>query len=92
MNTNRQAAPRGASSRKIALAAGILYLLTFVSIPTLAIYGSVKSANYILGTGPDTSAIIGGIPSRVAGGLLPSSRCRPRVPEHALADWVTASR
>jgi hypothetical protein len=50
-----------ARSRKIALAAGVLYLLTFVSIPTLAIYGPVKSPNYILGAGPDTSAIIGGI-------------------------------
>jgi hypothetical protein len=49
------------SSRKIALLAGILYVLTFVSIPTLAIYGPVKSANYILGAGPDTSAVIGGI-------------------------------
>jgi Domain of unknown function (DUF4386) len=47
--------------RKTSLAAGVLYLLTFVSIPTLAIYGPVKSANYILGAGPDTSAIIGGI-------------------------------
>jgi len=49
------------SQRKISLAAGALYLLTFVSIPTLAIYGPVKGANYILGAGPDTSAIIGGI-------------------------------
>jgi hypothetical protein len=49
------------SQRKISLTAGLLYLLTFVSIPTLAIYGPVKSANYILGAGPDTSAIIGGI-------------------------------
>lgn len=49
------------SHRKIALVAGIFYLLTFVSIPTLAIYSSVKSANYILGAGPDTPAIIGGI-------------------------------
>jgi Domain of unknown function (DUF4386) len=49
------------SLRKTSLIAGVLYLLTFVSIPTLAIYGPVKSANYILGTGPDTSAIIGGI-------------------------------
>jgi hypothetical protein len=47
--------------RKTALIAGVLYLLTFVSIPTLFIYGSVKSANYILGAGPDTAAIIGGI-------------------------------
>ena len=49
------------SSRKIALTAGLLYLLTFVSIPTLALYGQVKSANYIIGAGPDTAVIIGGI-------------------------------
>jgi hypothetical protein len=60
-NTARQSAATMAWSRKISLTAGVLYLLTFVSIPTLAIYGSVKSANYILGAGPDTSAIIGGI-------------------------------
>ncbi len=47
--------------RKTALVAGVLYLLTFVSIPTLFIYSPVKSANYILGAGPDTAAIIGGI-------------------------------
>lgn len=47
--------------RKISLTAGLLYLLTFVSIPTLSIYSSVKSANYILGAGPDTPAVIGGI-------------------------------
>jgi len=47
--------------RKTALVAGVLYLLTFVSIPTLFIYGPVKSANYIIGAGPDTAAIIGGI-------------------------------
>jgi len=39
----------------------VLYLLTFVSIPTLAMYGPVKGANYILGAGPDTGAIFGGI-------------------------------
>jgi len=60
-NTGRQAATPMPWSRKISLAAGVLYLLTFVSIPTLAIYGPVKSANYILGAGPDTPAIIGGI-------------------------------
>jgi hypothetical protein len=37
--------------RKTALVAGVLYLLTFVSIPTLFLYGQVKSANYILGAG-----------------------------------------
>jgi len=60
-NTDRQSATTMAWSRKIALTAGVLYLLTFVSIPTLAIYGPVKSTNYILGAGPDTAAIIGGL-------------------------------
>ncbi len=49
------------SHRKTSLAAGVLYLLTFVSIPTLALYGPVKGANYILGAGPDTGATFGGI-------------------------------
>jgi hypothetical protein len=60
-NSNRAAAFGQPPSRKTALLAGLLYLLTFVSIPTLSIYGPVKSANYILGSGPDTSAVIGGI-------------------------------
>ena len=47
--------------RKTSLVAGVLYLLTFVSIPTLAMYGPVKGANYVLGAGPDTGAIFGGI-------------------------------
>ena len=49
------------SNRKTAMAAGVLYLITFVSIPTLALYRSVHGPNYILGPGPDTSVIIGGI-------------------------------
>lgn len=60
-NSNRHTATTMASSRKVALAAGLLYLLTFVSIPTIALYGQVKGANYILGAGPDTAAIIGGV-------------------------------
>lgn len=49
------------SHRKVSRAAGILYVLTFVSIPTLALYRPVKGANYVLGSGSDTSAIVGGI-------------------------------
>lgn len=49
------------SHRRISTIAGALYLLTFVSIPTLALYGPVKGATYILRSGPDTAAIIGGI-------------------------------
>ena len=47
--------------RKISLTAGILYLITFVSIPTLALYTQVKGGSYILSPGPDTAAIIGGV-------------------------------
>ena len=47
--------------RKISLTAGILYLLTFVSIPTLALYSQAKSQNYIVSPNSDTSAIVGGI-------------------------------
>jgi hypothetical protein len=47
--------------RKTALVAGVLYLLTFVSIPTLFLYGAVKGANYIVGAGPDTAVIVGAI-------------------------------
>ena len=62
-NTYSRSAERGpmSSLRKTSLVAGILYLLTFVSIPTLSIYSQVKGADYIVGSGPDTPAIIGGI-------------------------------
>ena len=49
------------SHRKISLTAGLLYLLTFVSIPTLSLYSGVKGANYILGGSSDASAIVGAI-------------------------------
>ena len=47
--------------RKTALVAGVLYLLTFVSIPTLALYGPVHDAKYVVGAGPDTGVIVGAI-------------------------------
>jgi uncharacterized protein DUF4386 len=47
--------------RKTALVAGALYVLTFVSIPTLGLYVSVHDPNYILGSGPDTAVLVGGI-------------------------------
>jgi len=49
------------SNRKSSLAAGVLYLLTFVSIPTIVLYNTLRDPNYILGTGPDTGIIIGAI-------------------------------
>ena len=41
--------------------AGIFYLLTFVSIPTLALYSAVLAPGYVLGEGPDTAALVGGV-------------------------------
>ena len=49
------------SLRRTSLTAGVLYIITFVSIPTLFLYGPAKDANYILGIGPDTQVLIGGI-------------------------------
>ena len=62
-NSNRKRTERVlmSSLRKTSLVAGILYLLTFVSIPTLALYSQVKGANYIIGSRMDTPVIIGGI-------------------------------
>ena len=62
VNTHRQGAATIDSSRKTALAAGILYLLTFVSMPIGFLYSAILSdPNYIVGSGPDTAVIIGGI-------------------------------
>ena len=49
------------STRKTSLAAGVLYLLTFVSIPTLFLYGPVRETGYILGPGPDTRVFVGAV-------------------------------
>jgi hypothetical protein len=49
------------STRKTALAAGVCYLLTFVSIPTLALYGPVKNhRDWILSSGSHTGVLVGG--------------------------------
>lgn len=70
MNTNRNTAIIAnvstkhipmSSLRKTSLVAGLLYLLTFVSIPTLVLYGPIHRPDYITGSGPDTAAIIGGL-------------------------------
>jgi len=45
--------------RKYSLAAGVFYLLTFVSIPTLGLYRTVRGPNYVSGPGPDTPVILG---------------------------------
>jgi hypothetical protein len=77
------------SLRKTALAAGIFYLLSFVSIPTLALYEPIRDANYVVGPGSGTGVIFGvvleivvalaGIGTAVArttGGSHPGGRSR----------------
>jgi hypothetical protein len=49
------------SMRKTALVAGIFYLITFISIPTLALYSSVKNhQDWILSSGSHTGVLVGG--------------------------------
>ena len=45
--------------RKYSLAAGIFYLLTFVSIPTLALYRDVRGPAFVTGPGPDGPVLLG---------------------------------
>ncbi len=47
--------------RTTSLAAGVLYLFTFVSIPTLVLYNPAREAGFILGTGSANSVVIGAI-------------------------------
>ncbi len=62
-------APRASmdSMRKTALWAGILYLLTFVSIPSFALYGPVKESGYVAGPGPDSGVLVGGVLELIVG-------------------------
>ena len=49
------------STRKTALVAGVFYLITFISIPTLALYGPIKNhRDWILGSGSHTAVLVGG--------------------------------
>ncbi|MFD3293487.1 DUF4386 domain-containing protein [Aquirufa sp. KTFRIE-69F] len=49
------------TSRKTSLTAGILYLLTFISIPTLSLYHEIHQPNFVLGSAPSTDVVLGGI-------------------------------
>src|SRR5437588_5045618 len=50
------------STRKTALVAGVFYLITFISIPTLALYGPVlNDPGYILSSGGDNGVLLGAV-------------------------------
>lgn len=51
----------GSPFRKVSLTAGLLYVLTFVSIPTLTLYGPAHDQNFIIGNGSDSNILIGGL-------------------------------
>ena len=58
--TPAQAQPAPDAMRRTSLAAGILYLITFVSIPTLFLYNPVRdNADFVLGVGSDTGVLLG---------------------------------
>ena len=65
MTTDRTTATRRVpmdSLRKTALVAGALYILTFVSIPILVLYGPVRNdPNFMLSAAPNTPILIGGV-------------------------------
>ena len=67
-------------TRKTALVAGIIYLITFVSIPTLALYGPVRK-DYIIGPGADTRPR-----------LLPRDHRRPRLHRHRRRAYPVVKR
>jgi len=49
------------STRRTALVAGVFYLITFISIPTLALYGPVKDhRDWIISPGANTAVLVGG--------------------------------
>jgi Domain of unknown function (DUF4386) len=56
-------------TRRISLAAGMLYLITFVSIPTLALYKPVKDhvGTFVLGAGSDTGVLWGALSEVIVG-------------------------
>ncbi len=61
MHTPAATRPPMDPMRRRSLAAGILYLITFVSIPTLALYKPVKDqvGDFVLGAGSDTGVMVG---------------------------------
>src|SRR5690606_12077344 len=55
------------SMRRTARWAGVLYLLTVISVPTFALYNAVKDPGFIIGPGPDAGVLVGGIVELIVG-------------------------
>lgn len=58
---NVSPAVRSTQFRRVSLTAGTLYILTFVSIPTIVLYGPAHDPNFIVGNSNDNAIIAGGL-------------------------------
>ena len=54
-------AVRNTPFRRVSLTAGLLYVLTFISIPTLVLYAPAHEPDFITGSGSDNNILIGGL-------------------------------
>src|SRR5688500_4281119 len=90
------ARPAPDSMRRTSLATGILYLTTFVSIPTLFLYNPVReNADFVLGAGSDTGVLWGAFSEVVValagiGTAVVLFRVAKRQSETAALGFVTA--
>jgi hypothetical protein len=68
-HTPAAAPPAPDPMRRTARIAGVLYLITFVSIPTLGLYKPVKDhvGAFLLGTGSDTGVLVGALSEVIVG-------------------------
>jgi hypothetical protein len=88
--------PAPDSMRRTSLAAGILYLVTFVSIPTLFLYNPVRDdADFVLGAGSDAGVLWGAFAEVVValagiGTAVVLFRVARRQSETAALGFVTA--
>ncbi len=88
--------PTPDSMRRTSLAAGILYLITFVSIPTLFLYNPVRNdADFVLGAGSDTGVLWGAFSEVIValagiGTAVVLFRVAKRQSETAALGFVTA--
>jgi hypothetical protein len=95
-HTAASARPSMDRMRRTSLTAGILYLITFVSVPTLALYQPVREqADFILGAGSDTGVLWGAFSEVVValagiGTAVVLFRVAKRQSETAALGFVTA--
>lgn len=61
MNTRKLSFEKLTIPSKTAFWAGLFYILTFVSIPTLSLYESIHQSDYVTSNSNDSNIVLGGI-------------------------------